>query len=178
MPELFPELPWIVLAFVSTPVPVMRAKFCRVTAPDPVSVAFPLRVRSVKLTLDSSRMLPELVIVPAMFVMELLLPMNLPVLLTPVRVAAWLAAVRMTPVPAVLRMPPVIEAPAENCTSDPFSALIVPPVLLNPPPPEPLSTRMPVLLARSVPWFTSPLARFGLTYRLSPATFASINPPL
>ena len=45
--ELFPELPWIVLEFVSTPVPVMRAKFCRVRVPVPERVKFPPRVRSV-----------------------------------------------------------------------------------------------------------------------------------
>ncbi len=146
--------PWIVKASPSAPPlkrvpgPSTRAPFWRVSVLPPVKVRSPLTVRSVKLPLELSRMLPLLIIVPSRIVFELLSPMKVPEFVNPLRVAV--PRLRMTPVPTVVRMPPLIVAPLARFTSDPSSAWIRL-LLLKAPPPLPFKRRIPPPLACIVP---------------------------
>mgnify|MGYP003694012109 CR=1 FL=1 len=95
----------------------------------PVSVKLPLIVKSVKLPVELTRMLPVLLIVPPKVVTEALLAMNAPLLVTSLRVAV--PRLRITPLPKVVSVPPVDGCAARELTSEPSKRLDEAPAIVE-----------------------------------------------
>ena len=140
------------------------------------NVTLPLIVKSVKLPVELTRMLPVLLIVPPKVATEALLAMNAPLLVTSLRVAV--PRLRITPLPKVVSVPPLMVAPPVNWTSEPSSCLDEAPAIVEVAPAFPVKRSNPPALACMMPVFVRPEVALGSTSRKRPATLALIKPPL
>src|SRR5215831_12850200 len=126
-------------------------KFDIVTVPLPFRVTAPFTYRAVApFPVPLSCRAPLLTIVPCRYALLPLGTWNVPLLVTPLSVGApppLLAAI--VPVPLLVSVPPVMVTASFNCTVEPLSAWIVPPVLVNVP--LPFSASVPPFVASSVP---------------------------